>query len=123
MSEPASRNFFPNREAPVGIRTFLVLAVLLFVAGQVAAEVPASNTLVKAGRLVDPRTGRVISPAAVLIDNGKIKEVGPPSEMQTHAAGDVKTIEVGSGTSLPGLIDSHTYLLLEIIAAPQLKQQ
>jgi len=123
MSEPAARNFFPNREAPVGIRTFLVLAVLLFVAGQVAAEVPASNTLVKAGRLVDPRTGNVISPAAVLIENGKIKEVGPASPMQTHAAGDVKTIDVGSATLLPGLIDSHTHLFLDIIVPPELEQQ
>jgi len=123
MSEPAARNFFPNREAPVGIRTFLVLALLLFVAGQVAAEVPASNTLVKAGRLVDPRTGRVISPAAVLIENGKIKEVGPASQMQTHAAGDVKTIDVGSATLLPGLIDSHTHLFLDIIVPPELEQQ
>ena len=123
MSEPAARNFFPNREAPVGIRTFLVLAVLLFVAGQVAAEVPASNTLVKAGRLVDPRTGNVISPVAVLIENGKIKEVGPASQMQTRAAGDVKTIDVGSATLLPGLIDSHTHLFLDIIVPPELEQQ
>src|SRR5438067_4941452 len=123
MSEPAARNFFLNREAPVGIRTFLVLAVLLFVAGQVAAEVPASNTLVKAGRLVDPRTGRVISPGAVLTENGKIKEVGPASQMQTHAAGDVKTIDVGSATLLPGLIDSHTHLFLDIIVPPELEQQ
>ncbi len=123
MSEPAARNFFPNREAPVGIRTFLVLAVLLFVAGQVAAEVPASNTLVKAGRLVDPRTGSVISPVAVLIENGKIKEVGPASQMQTRAAGDVKTIDVGSATLLPGLIDSHTHLFLDIIVPPELEQQ
>ena len=123
MSEPAARNFFPNREAPVGIRTFLVLAVLLFVAGQVAAEVPASNTLVKAGRLVDPRTGNVISPVAVLIENGKIKEVGPASQMQTRAAGDVKTIDVCSATLLPGLIDSHTHLFLDIIVPPELEQQ
>ena len=123
MSEPAARNFFPNREAPGGIRTFLVLAVLLFVAGQVAAEVPASNTLVKAGRLVDPRTGNVISPAAVLIENGKIKEVGRASQMQTHATGDVKTIDVGSATLLPGLIDSHTHLFLDIIVPPELEQQ
>src|SRR5437588_1718507 len=123
MSEPAARNFFPNREAPVGIRTFLVLAVLLFVAGQAAAEVPASNTLVKAGRLVDPRTGNVISPAAVLIENGKIKEVGPLSQVQTHTPGDVKTIDVGSATLLPGLIDSHTHLFLDIIVPPELEQQ
>src|SRR6266853_3277379 len=123
MSEPAARNFFPTRESPVGIRTFLVLAVLLFVAGQVAAEVPASNTLVKAGRLVDPRTGNVISPAAVLIENGKIKEVGPASQVQTRTPANVKTIDLGNATLLPGLIDSQTHLFLDIIVPPELEQQ
>src|SRR5204863_6219111 len=123
MSEPAARNFFPNREAPVGIRTFLVLAVLLFAAGQVAAEVPASNTLVKAGRLLDPRSGDVVSPAAVLIQEGKIKEVGSPSQVQGHAPAGVKTIDLGTVTLLPGLIDSHTHLFLDIIVPPELEQQ
>src|SRR5205814_9772691 len=121
MSEPAARNFFPNREAPVEIRTFLVLAVLLFVAGQVAAEVPASNTLVKAGRLVDPRTAGVFSPVAVLIENGKIKEVGRVSQRQTRPPGKVKTIDGVSATLLRGLIDSHRHLFLAIIGRPELQ--
>jgi hypothetical protein len=48
----------------------LLLAASLFTLfsnGQVAAQSPASVTLVKAGRLLDPRTGNVLSPAAVLI--------------------------------------------------------
>jgi len=40
----------------------------------------AAVVLVKAGRLLDPRTGNVLSPAAVLIEDGKIKEVGAPSQ-------------------------------------------
>jgi hypothetical protein len=48
----------------------------LFSSGQITAQSPAPATLVKAGRLHDPRTGNVLSPAAVLIENGKIKEVG-----------------------------------------------
>ena len=44
----------------------------------------------------------------MLIENGRIKEVGPPT--QVHAA--VKTIDLGSATLLPGLIDSHTHLLI-----------
>ena len=87
MSEPAARNFFPNREAPVGIRTFLVLAVLLFAAERVTAEAPASNTLVRAGRLLDPRTGNVLSPAAVLIEEGKIKEERVPKRRRDQGCG------------------------------------
>src|SRR5712691_10842707 len=124
MSEPAGRNrFFPNRGAQVRIRIFLVLAVLFIAAERVAAEAPASNTLVRAGRLLDPRTGNVISPAAVLIENGKIKEVGPASQVQTRTPANVKTIDLGNATLLPGLIDSHTHLFLDIIVPPELEQQ
>src|SRR5207249_2092167 len=43
----------------------------------VATNASASITLVEAGRLLEPRSGIVLSPAAVVIENGKIKEVGP----------------------------------------------
>lgn len=55
----------------------------------------------------------------MLIENGKIKEVGPPAQVQTHGSDDVKTIDLGSATLLPGLIDSHTHLFLDIIAPPE----
>jgi imidazolonepropionase-like amidohydrolase len=87
----------------------------LFSTGQLAAQSPAAVTLVRAGRLLDPRTGNVLSPAAVLIENGKIKEVGAPSQVQADAPAGVKTIDLGSATLLPGLIDSHTHLLLNVI--------
>ena len=75
----------------------------------------SSFSLVKADRLLDPRTGNVISPAAVLIENGRIKEVGAPSRVQADAPAGVKTIDLGGATLLPGLIDSHTHLLLDVI--------
>src|SRR5579859_6996383 len=108
-------------------RIFLSLVALLFTlfsSERVAAQAPAPVTLVKAGRLLDPRTGNVLSPAAVLIENGKIKEVGPPSRVQADAPAGVKTIDLGSATLLPGLIDSHTHLLLDVIvpAEPEIKR-
>jgi imidazolonepropionase-like amidohydrolase len=99
------------------MRIFLLLAVsffALFSTGQLAAQSSARVTLVKAGRLLDPRTENVLSPAAVLIENGKIKEVGPPSQVQADAPASVKIIDLGSATLLPGLIDSHTHLLLNV---------
>jgi imidazolonepropionase-like amidohydrolase len=89
--------------------TASVLVLLLSFAARPA-------TLVKAGRLLDPRTGNVLSPAAVLIENGKIKEVGPPSKVQGDAPANVKTIDLGNATLLPGLIDSHTHLLVDPVA-------
>jgi imidazolonepropionase-like amidohydrolase len=84
-----------------------------------AAQSPAPETLVKAGRLLDPRTGNVLSPAAVLIEAGKIKEVSAPSRLQANAPAGVKTLDLGSATLLPGLIDSHTHLLLDVIVPPE----
>jgi len=69
--------------------------------------------LVRAARLLDPRTGNVLSPAAVLIEGDKINQVGSPS--QISAPGGAKTIDLGNATLLPGLIDSHTRLLMDCV--------
>jgi imidazolonepropionase-like amidohydrolase len=95
------------------IRNFLLSAALIFAAGQLTAESLAPFTLIKASLLLDPRTGNVLSPAAVLIENGKIKEVGAPAKVQ--APSGRKVIDLGNATLLPGLIDSHTHLLVDPI--------
>lgn len=69
--------------------------------------------LVKAGRLLDPRTGNVLAPAAILIEGDRIKQVGPPSQIQFPDG--TTTIDLGNATLLPGLIDSHTHLFLDVI--------
>ena len=100
------------------IRVFAFGVVVLL-----AVDAPAAITLIKASRLLDPRSGNVLSPAAVIIEDGKIKEVGPLAQAQIHATGDVKTIDLGNSTLLPGLIDSHTHLFLDIIVPPEVEQQ
>jgi imidazolonepropionase-like amidohydrolase len=75
--------------------------------------------LVKGGHLIDPRTGNGLSPAAVLIESGKIKEVGPPARLESDLPPGTKTIDLGGATLLPGLIDGHTHLLVDIIVPPE----
>ena len=103
------------------MRKPLVVTLLfgLFAAAQAAAQSPPVVTLVKAARLLDPRTGNVLTPAAVLVENEKISEVGSPSQLQAHAPAAVRTIDLGSATLLPGLIDSHTHLLLDVVVPPE----
>jgi imidazolonepropionase-like amidohydrolase len=95
--------------------------VLGLVAVVSAAQTPAQSavpvTLIKAGRLLDPRTGNILAPAAVLIADNKIKAVGAPS--QITAPVNAKIIDLGSTTLLPGLIDSHTHLFLDVIVPPE----
>ena len=86
---------------------------------QLRAQSAGQATLVKAARLLDPRTGNILAPAAVLIEDNKIKEVGPPAQVQAKAPTGVKTIDLGSATLLPGLIDGHTHLFLDIIIPPK----
>src|SRR5438045_6176636 len=104
-------------------KLFVLLAIsfILLSVGHLAAQAPASVTLVKAARLLDPRTGNVLSPAAVLIESGKIKEVGAASRVQADAPAGVKTIDLGSATLLPGLIDSHTHLLIDPVAPAEVE--
>jgi imidazolonepropionase-like amidohydrolase len=105
------------------IRRMFPFAVCIFSAAQLLAESSAPVTLIKSGRLLDPRSGNVLSPAAVLIENDRIKEVGSPQQLQAHVSGETKTIDLGTATLLPGLIDSHTHLFLNIIVPPELEEQ
>src|SRR5215468_5363312 len=92
------------RNEQMNVSRIFPFAVGIFAAAQLAAQSPSPNTLVKAGRLLDPRSGSVLSPAAVLIENGKIKEVGAPARVQANAPAGVKTIDLANATLLPGLI-------------------
>ena len=101
--------------------TLLVLLIVaLALTAQLGAQSAAPVTLVKAGRLLDPRTGNVLAPAAVLIEGDKIKQVGSSSQIDVPAG--AKIVDLGVATVLPGLIDGHTHLFLNIIVLPEAEQ-
>ncbi|UPK28220.1 amidohydrolase family protein [Bradyrhizobium sp. 195] len=91
----------------------LALSVALLNGSPAAAQDVQGVTLLKAAHLLDPRSGQVLSPAAVLIENGKIVEVGPSL---VHAPAHARVLDLGGATLLPGLIDSHTHLFLDAVA-------
>jgi len=98
--------------------TFLVVTFfVLCLTTRLNAQSTTHVTLVKADRLLDPRTGNVLSPAAVLIEGDKIKRVDAPAKIQ--APTDAKILDLGKATLLPGLIDGHTHLLLDVIVPPE----
>jgi len=70
----------------------------------VAAPLPAQVTVIRAARMVDVTTGAVIPNAMVVVENGRIRQVGgsPPA--------GATVINLGDQTLLPGLIDMHTHL-------------
>src|SRR5713226_10747535 len=93
--------------------SFVLGLVAVVSAMQTPAQSAVPLTLIKAGRLLDPRTGNVLAPAAVLIEGDKIKQVGSSSQIAVPAG--AKIIDLGAATLLPGLIDGHTHLFLDII--------
>jgi imidazolonepropionase-like amidohydrolase len=100
-----------------GVIFFVALFVALAWTADLRAQSAAPVTLVKASRLLDPRSGNVLSPAAVLIEGNKIKQAG--SLPQINAPSGVKIVDLGNATLLPGLIDSHTHLLLDVVVPPK----
>jgi imidazolonepropionase-like amidohydrolase len=124
MQVPQQRLEFIAKEPLSRLRRRTTLLVLLILAlastAQLSAQPAAPVTLVKAGRLLDPRTGTVLTPAAVLIEGEKIKQVGRFSQIGTPAG--AKIIDLGTATLLPGLIDGHTHLFLDVIVLPEAEQ-
>ena len=64
--------------------------------------------ILKAARMLDVETGRITSPAEILVRDGLIAELGTTT---AHPA-DAETLELGNTTLLPGLIDTHVHLFL-----------
>jgi imidazolonepropionase-like amidohydrolase len=69
---------------------------------------PAKRIAIRAGRLIDGKSAKVLDNVLILIDGDKINSVTPGG---TAPAG-VETIDLSTSTVLPGFIDLHTHVLL-----------
>jgi imidazolonepropionase-like amidohydrolase len=78
-----------------------LLLVLLLAARVVSAEPIA----LRADRMLDVESGRILSPAMVVIEGDHIAAVNPPALPPGTAI-----VDLGDVTLLPGLIDTHVHL-------------
>lgn len=85
-------------------RSLLALGLLVFTS-VLSTTVYAQATLITADRMLDVRTGKIISPASVMVEGGKITAINP-----TNVSAEVQVIDLGDKTLLPGLMDMHTHL-------------
>ena len=86
--------------------------VMLSVVPRLAAEAAPAPVvkLVKAARLVDPAAGKVLAGYAVLIENDRVKAVGPAADLAKTLPAGATVIDLGDTTIVPGLIDCHTHV-------------
>src|SRR5215204_5705005 len=84
----------------------VLLAVLFLSSATFANAQTTTVTVIKAGRLIDTESGRVLTNQMILIENDRIKSVG---ENLTIPA-DAKVIDLSNGVVMPGFIDTHTHI-------------
>lgn len=66
------------------------------------------QTVLHAARIYEAETGRILTPAEILIEGDRIAASGTRVD---HPAG-AEVIDLGDRTLMPGLIDAHTHLFL-----------
>lgn len=64
--------------------------------------------VIKAKALIDAKGGKPIADAAVLIEDGIIREIGVAKQVQWPEAAEI--IDLGAKTVLPGMIDCHVHI-------------
>ena len=91
----------------------LIIALALSFTGaslfaQPAANPSAARTLVRAGHLLDVKTGKLLDNETIVVVGDSIQSIAATASVPAQPADTV--IDLGGLTVLPGLIDVHTHL-------------
>src|SRR5215471_3056505 len=93
----------------MGSRNRFVWLSLKFILGLLfccVSPTRAQVTLIKAGTVLFPDTGKSATNQQLLVEGGKITAIGASVQIPAGA----KTIDLSDYTVLPGLMDAHTHL-------------
>ncbi|AFE04511.1 amidohydrolase [Corallococcus coralloides DSM 2259] len=92
------------------IGTLLLCCVCLPAWGQTPSSAKPTRTALRAARLFDGKSERILPDAVVLIEGSRIQAVGTGLSIPSGT----RVIDLGDVTLLPGLIDAHSHLLLDV---------
>jgi len=85
------------------LKTLLIILLVPF-------YLNAQTVAIKASNMLDVKSGKLISPALILVQDGLIIAINPESIPE-----NTKIIDLKNKTLLPGLIDLHTHLTYDLI--------
>jgi len=86
----------------------LTLAILCPAMWGQAGAAGAKTIVIRAGRLLDVKTGKTLTNQTIVIQGDKIASVGADAQIPAGA----QVIDLSNATVLPGLIDAHTHLTM-----------
>jgi imidazolonepropionase-like amidohydrolase len=88
-----------------------IVLCLAFAASTLASQQPAGKrTLVRAGHLLDVKTGKLLDAQTIVVAGDTIQSIAPTASVPAQPGDTV--VDLGGLTVLPGLIDVHTHLTM-----------
>ena len=104
---------FAAKSSEIYMRMLSLAALLI---GNLALGAEGGPVVLKAARMFDGKSERLVTPGIVVVANGKITAAGPKAEPPPGA----QVVDLGDATLLPGFMDAHTHLSMEM--SPDWKQ-
>ena len=94
----------------LGLLCFVGLILIGVCDGQTAKATAPAEIAIRAGKVLDVRTGNYLTDQIIWIEGDRIKAIGKAAEISSQIPAGAKTIDLSNATVLPGLIDCHTHL-------------
>lgn len=96
-----------NPESTVNFRAFLRVSAIALAAATAAPA--AAESVITAARMIDVESGRVVEYPAIFVgDDGRITSIADARTVRWGS--NVRHVDLGNRTLLPGLIDMHVHL-------------
>jgi imidazolonepropionase-like amidohydrolase len=97
------------------MKRLAILVLLATAAARICSAQEAKNSApttvaVRAGQVLDVRTGNYLKDQVIWIEGDRIKAIGNAAEIEKQLPASAKRIDLSRATVLPGLIDCHAHL-------------
>ena len=101
-----------SRDSRRSLRVALGVALALSIARAQTPAVPPApgREYIRAGKLLDVRSGKILADQVIVINGERIESVEPFQKASVPAS--ARVLDLSRGFVLPGLIDAHTHIFL-----------